>query len=112
VARLEPRLGRSKAIVAIARKMPTIVWHILSRQVAEKQLDLERPARKYYEFAYSVGKDDWGACKTATAFIRHRFDCAGIGQDLMSFTYCGKRVVLPPSSLLTYNNEMSGVTNR
>jgi transposase len=112
LARLEPRLGRSKAIVAVARKMLVIVWHILSRHVAEKQLDLERLARKYYEFAYVVGKANWGACKTATAFIRHQFDCAGVGQELTSFNYCGKKVVLPPSKLLPYGNEMSGVTNR
>lgn len=110
--RLEPRLGRSKAIVAIARKMLVIVWHILSRQVAEKQLDLERLARKYYEFAYSVGKDNWGACATAADFIRHQFDCAGIGQELISFTYSRKRVVLPPSKLPSRGKEMSGVTNR
>jgi hypothetical protein len=36
LARLEPRLGRNKAMVAIARKLLVVVWHVLSRQEADK----------------------------------------------------------------------------
>ena len=99
LARLEPRLGRNKAIVAIARKMLVIIWHILSKHEAEKHLDLERLARKFYEFAYSVGKANWGGCQSAAAFIRRKMDEAGVGQNMISFTYSHKCVVLPPSSL-------------
>ena len=31
-ARLEPRIGRPKALVAIARKLLVAVWHILSKE--------------------------------------------------------------------------------
>ena len=34
--RMEPHLGRSKAIVAIARKLLVAVWHVLSQQVADR----------------------------------------------------------------------------
>jgi transposase len=99
LARLEPRLGHNKAIVAIARKMLVIIWHILSKHQAEKQLDLERLARKYYEFAYTVGKVNWDGCQSAAEFIRRKMDEAGVGQNMVSFTYSRKCVVLPPSSL-------------
>jgi hypothetical protein len=34
--RLEPHLGRSKAIVAIARKLLVAVWHVLNEQGADR----------------------------------------------------------------------------
>jgi len=34
--RLEPHLGRSKAVVAIARKLLGAVWHVLSEQVVDR----------------------------------------------------------------------------
>jgi transposase len=97
--RLEPRLGRNKAIVAIARKMLVAIWHILSKHEVNKQLDLERLARKFYEFAYSIGKDNWSGCASAAAFIRRQLDLAGVGQEMTSFTYSRKRIELPPSKL-------------
>lgn len=98
LARLEPRMGHNKAIVAIARKMLVIVWHLLSRHVVEKKLDLERLARKYYEFAYTVGKSNWG-CPSATAFIHKKLDEAGVGREMTSFVYARRRILLPPSTL-------------
>jgi transposase len=97
--RLEYRLGRNKAIVAIARKMLVVVWHLLSEHAAERKLDLERLARKFYEFAYVVGKPNWSGCTSVAAFIRLLLDQAGVGRDFKEFTYSHKRVVLPPSSL-------------
>jgi transposase len=98
--RLEPRRGRNKAVVAIARKMLVAVWFLLHEQAAEKHLNLERVARKYYEFAYTVGKTNWGECKTAAEFIRCQLDRAGIGQEMTWFIYARKKIELPPSKLV------------
>jgi transposase len=97
--RLEPRIGRNKAIVAVARKMLVIVWHILSKREADRKLNLERLARKHYEFAYIVGKANWDGCETAVDFIRRQLDRAGVGREFTSFTYARKRIQLPPSTL-------------
>jgi transposase len=97
--RLEYRLGRNKAIVAIARKMLVVVWHLLSEHAAERKLDLERLARKFYEFAYIVGKDNWSGCLSVATFIRMLLDQAGVGREFHEFTYCRKRISLPPSTL-------------
>jgi transposase len=97
--RLEPRTGRNKAIVAIARKILVAAWFLLHEQEVEKQLNLERVARKYYEFAYTVGKGNWGESKTAVEFIRQKLDQARIGREMKSFIYSHKKVELPPSKL-------------
>ncbi len=99
LARLAPHIGRNKAIVAIARKMLVVIWHILSEHAVDRRLDPERLARKYYEFAYTVGKLNWCGYSSAAAFIRSKLDQAGVGHDMTSFTYSRKRVVLPPSTL-------------
>ena len=44
--RLAVRLGKNKAIVAIARRMLVVVWNLLSKQVADNQADEARVARK------------------------------------------------------------------
>ncbi len=103
--RLEPRRGRNKAIVAIARKMLVAVWFVLHQQAEEKHLNLERVARKYYEFAYTVGKANWGECKTAVEFIRQKLDQAGIGQEMNCFFYSRRKVELPPSKLSMQTNK-------
>jgi transposase len=99
LVRLEYRLGRNKAIVAIARKMLVVVWHLLSEHAAERKLDLDRLARKFYEFAYVVGKSNWSGCTSVATFIRLLLDQAGVGREFHEFTYSHKRIILPPSTL-------------
>src|SRR5258706_12009433 len=38
--RLVPALGKGKAIVAIARKLLVVVWHVLTKQLADRHADL------------------------------------------------------------------------
>jgi transposase len=56
LARLEPRLGRNKAVVAIARKLLVVIWHVLSRHEMDRATNPTRIARKFLEFAYRIGK--------------------------------------------------------
>ena len=56
LARLEPRLGRNKAIVAIARKLLVAVWHVLTEGVADRHAAPERVARKLLQHAYRLGR--------------------------------------------------------
>jgi transposase len=46
--RLAPRIGRGKAVVAIARKLLVVVWYVLSGQVADTHADEAAVARKYF----------------------------------------------------------------
>jgi transposase len=56
LARLEPRLGKNKAIVAIARKLLVAVWRILTTGCSARFADPERVARKLLKHAYRLGR--------------------------------------------------------
>jgi len=70
LARLEPRLGRNKAIVAIARKLLIAIWHILTQQVADRFAQPELVARKLLKYAYRLGKSRRPQSLSASAFVR------------------------------------------
>lgn len=99
LARLQPRLGYNKAIVAIARKLLITVWHVLQGK-ADKFAEPKAIAQKMLKFAYSVGKAN-RAGKTAAQFARERLDKLKMGEELSSIPWGAKKPIpLPPSKLL------------
>jgi len=82
LARLEPRLGRNKAIVAIARKLQVAVWHVLAEQVADRQARLELVARKLLQHAYRLGRSRRPQRQGTGAYVRQQLDRLHIGQTL------------------------------
>jgi transposase len=99
LARLQPRLGYNKAIVAIARKLLITVWYVLQGQ-ADKFAEPKAVAQKMLKFAYEVGKANRNG-KTAAQFARERLDKLHMGQDLTSIPWGAKKPIpLPPSKLL------------
>jgi len=100
LARLEPRLGRNKAIVAIARKLLVAVWHVLSKGCADRFADPERVARKLLDHAYRLGPTRRPQGQTAAQYVRQQLDRLGLGAELAAIPL-GKtrRIVLPPSQL-------------
>jgi len=110
LARLQPRLGYNKAIVAIARKLLISVWHVLSRKVSDRFAEPEKVSQKMLRFAYEVGKAK-RAGKTAAQFARERMDTLGLGRELTSIPWGSKKPIpLPPSQLL--EKKVSDVPNR
>ena len=102
LARLEPRLGRNKAIVAIARKLLVAVWYVLSEQAADRYADPQIVARKLMQYAYQIGKHNRPAGQSAAQFVRQKLDIIQLGADLHEIYWGPKKkpVPLPPSSLL------------
>lgn len=101
LARLEPRLGRNKAIVAIARKLLISAWHVLSRKVADRFTEPEAVAQKLLKFAYKVGKKNRPDGQSAAQFVRQRLDALQLGSELTSISWGSKKPIpLPPSALL------------
>src|SRR5512145_1144355 len=99
LARLEPRLGRNKAIVAIARKLLIAVWFVLQGK-ADKYAEPEAVAQKMLRFAYAVGKANRPKGQTAAQFARIRMDALGLGSELTSISWRSKKPIrLPPSKL-------------
>jgi transposase len=99
LARLEPRLGRNKAIVAIARKLLVATWHVVTFQAPYKHTPPVLLARKLIQVAYKLGKHNRPG--TAAAFARQTLDRLGIAQDVHSVPWGDKKrpVPLPPSAL-------------
>jgi transposase len=97
--RLEPKIGKNKAKVAIARKLLIVVWHLLARAEIDKQADPKQVADSLYKFANEVGKDNLGGL-SVVEFVRHQLDELGIAGEVKQITKSietGKRVLLPPS---------------
>jgi transposase len=100
LARLQPRLGRNKAIVAIARKLLVTVWYILAQHKTDRFAQPEAIAQKFLKFAYQLGKAHRPAGQSAAQFVRQRLDALDLGPELTSIAWGSKKPIpLPPSAL-------------
>jgi len=107
LARLQPRLGRNKAIVAIARKLLVAVWYILAQHKTDRFAQPEAIAQKFLKFAYQLGKENRPAGQSAAQFVRQRLDALQLGHELISIAWGSKKPVpLPPPT-----NKVSDVPN-
>ena len=97
--RLEFRLGRSRAVVAIARKLLITVWHVLMLEVADKHHDPRDVACSLFKLAYAVKVQNLPDNLSAKEFTRKQLDRLGIGVDLQSIPWGSKVIKLPPSQL-------------
>jgi transposase len=93
--RLSARIGKRKAIVAIARKLLVVIWHVLTDHVVDWYADREAVGRKLLRWG--------GRNHTATrqglsrsAFVRRQLEVLGLGQDLEALKEGGHRGGLPP----------------
>jgi len=98
--RLEFRLGRSKAIVAIARHLLIAVWHILKSETVDRHADVTSVAASMLQLAYQIKKRNLPKGVSGRAFARKQLDRLGIGQDLDAVPAGKKKLNLPPSRLL------------
>lgn len=100
LARLQPRLGRNKAIVAIARKLLIAVWHVLTFQVADIHAEPLRLARKLMQSAYKLGKHNRPPGQSAGALVRSQLDRLQMAREIRSIPWGTRKkpVPLPPSS--------------
>lgn len=100
LARLQPRLGYNKAIVAIARKLLVAVWHVLSKSCADRFAQADLVARKLLEYAYRLGQANLPAGQTAARYTRQQLDRLSLGPELTRIRRGPRKsVALPPSSL-------------
>ena len=99
--RLQPRLGRNKAIVAIARKLLVSVWYVWTNEDSDRFAEPELVARKLLQYAYVLGKANRSAGQSSAQFVRYHLDRMGLGADLTEIPWGTKKPrPLPPSALL------------
>lgn len=107
-ARLEPRLGYNKAIVAVARKLLVTVWYILTEECANRFAEPERVARKLMQHTYRLGKANRPAGQTTMAYVREQLDRLGLGADLEVLAWGKRTIKLPPSRLASADADAGG----
>jgi len=98
--RLETHLGRSKAIVAIARKLLVAVWHVLSQEVADRFADPRDVASSLMRYAYQVKLSNLPDRQSALVFTRNQLDRLEVGKDLQEIVWGSRRFKLPPSKII------------
>ena len=86
--KLEGRMHRNQAIVAIARHLLTIVWSVLTRKTSYYHYSEERIAYKYYTWSWQLNETQRKGL-TRPQFVRYYLMKLGIGSEL-------QRVALDP----------------
>ena len=99
LARLEPRLGKNKAIVAIARKLLVAVWHVLNERCADRFAQPEMVARKLARYAHTLGREKRPDGQSVGQFVRQQLDRLDIGAGLDAIQWGKRTIPMPPSHL-------------
>ncbi|HEV2752545.1 MAG TPA: IS110 family transposase [Solirubrobacteraceae bacterium] len=97
---LEQRRGSGKAIVAVARKLLVVAWHVLQAREADRHADAAQVARKFFSWSERVGKVARGG-ESAGTLVRRELTRLGIGANLTRVTRGGQVCRVPPASAAT-----------
>jgi transposase len=84
--RLADRMGRQKAIVAIARKLLVVIWHVLTARVADRQAQPQQVARYFITWGRQLRVKSTLGLK-ASQFARQMLDRLKLGPDLERVAY-------------------------
>lgn len=87
---LAKRIGEHKAIVAIARKLLIVVWHVLMSRSADQRADGEQVAFKLMVWSWKLSDEQRGGL-SSRQFIRAHLLRLGIGDELTHITRGGTR---------------------
>jgi hypothetical protein len=91
---LAQRMSKPKAIVAIARKLLVVIWHVLSKRTVDRHADRATIARSFltwirnHRLATLTGL-------SMTELVWQELDRLGVGQKLEAFTYGSKSMSRP-----------------
>jgi transposase len=84
--RLSRHLDQMKAIVAVARKLLVVVWHVLSEQAADTHANPEQVATKFMRWAWQLTEAQRGGL-TTRQFIRYHLLRLQLGETLIHVRY-------------------------
>jgi transposase len=98
--RLADRIGRQKAIVAIARKLLVIIWHVLTAKVADRRAEPQQVARYFIAWGRQLRVKTTMGIK-ASEFARQQLDRLELGQELERVPYGSVTYCLPPATTAT-----------
>jgi len=94
--RLAHRVSKQKAIVAIARKLLVVIWHVLTNRKPDRQTDPQAVARGLMKWA-SRSRLATSIGLSRPAFVWRELDRLGLGPHMKHFEYTGHRYVRQPA---------------
>lgn len=98
--RLAHRIGKKKAIIAIARKLLVVIWHVLSAVETDRRADPDKIAGKFMLWAWQIGRQHRPHQLSPSQFIRFQLLKLGLGNDLDFIVRGGvKRFITSPDQL-------------
>jgi transposase len=98
--RLSRRMHANKAIVAIARKLLVVVWHVLTECAADRNADVDMVAFKLMTWSWDLGKERRNGL-TTPQFVRHHLMRLKMGEDLTHVLRGGQvRPIAPVEEVL------------
>ena len=86
---LSSRIGRQKAIGAIARKLLVAVWHVLTREQADVHADAQAIARKLLKWIERCGTTP-GKRRSPGKLLRHSLDQLDLAEEVEQVPYSGR----------------------
>lgn len=86
--RLTRRIGKQKAIVAIARKLLVVVWHVLTEQEADTNAQAQAVARKLMNWITHHGVIP-GQHRDRLLLLYQHLDELGLSEELEEIDYYG-----------------------
>lgn len=93
---LARRIGRGKAIVAIARRLLVTVWHVLADESVDRHADPQAVARKLMHWGDDCRREARRGL-SRVEFVRGRLAHLGLASQVPRFTYVGKAYELAGS---------------
>jgi transposase len=97
--RLCKTIGKKKAMVAVARKLLVVVWHLLAKGASDQFANPVQVACSMFAFAHRVRVKNLPNGMGALQFTRTQMDKLGIGQNVLVVPWGTKSYKLPPSKL-------------
>jgi hypothetical protein len=104
------RMDKNKAIVAIARQLLVVIWHVLTERAADHHADPDMVAFKLMTWSWKLTPEQWGGL-TTRQFVRYQLLRLGLGQDLTQVIRGGgKYLIAPPDEVLQLKPELHPAT--
>ncbi len=93
--RLCRRMEKNKAIVAIARQLLVVIWHVLTEHAADQHAEPDMVAFKLMTWSWKLTNEQRGGL-TTRQFVRYQLLRLGLGQDLTHVIRGGGKYLIAP----------------
>ena len=103
--KLTHRMKTNKAIVAIARRLLVVIWHVMTERVADRQADPEMVAFKLMKWSWSLNDLQRGGL-TTRQFVRYQLMQLKLGEGLTGIQRAHRMSIASVEEILALKPEL------